>query len=51
MGKNSTTKDNKLIEKKMQEPSLKTLDYLRMFARSYNPKIERVTKLGEVCVN
>lgn len=35
MYKNSTLKGNNLIEKKEPKPKLKTLDFLKKFARSY----------------
>lgn len=35
MQKNSTLKGNNLIEKKELEPSLKTIDFLKKFARAY----------------
>jgi len=51
MGKNSTLKDSKLINKKASGPSLKTLNMLKMFARSYKVEKSLPEGMKEVYVN
>jgi len=51
MSKNSTLKDNKLIDKKDQGPSLKTLEVIKMFARSYKVHKSLPKGMREVYIN
>lgn len=51
MNKNSTLKDNKLIVKKEPEPSQKTLDFLKMFARAYYADKKAKSPLSGIILN
>jgi len=51
MNKNSTLKGNNLIEKKEPRPSLKTLDFLKKFARSYYADKEIPQNINETILN
>jgi len=51
MNKNFTFKDSKLIDKKGSGPSLKTLEFLKRFARSYQVEKSFPEGMREVYVN
>lgn len=51
MNKNSTLKDNHLIEKKEVRPSLKSLDFLKKFARAYHTDKKLPKELNGTILN
>lgn len=51
MSRNSTLKDNKLIDKKDLRPDSKTLDFLKKFARSYYSEKKLPQSLSGVILN
>ncbi len=51
MNKNSTLKGKKLINKKELSPTSKTLDFLKMFARSYYADKNLPAKLNSTMLN
>ena len=51
MSKNSTLKDNKVINKKTLEASKKTIALLKMLARSYRVDKSSTVPVNEIYVN
>ncbi len=51
MNRNSTLKGKKLISKKEVSPTTKTLDFLKMFARSYYTDKNLPTSLNGTILN
>ena len=51
MNRNFTLKDSKLIDKKEPAPSLKTTEFIKMFARSYKVDESLPEGIKEVYVN
>jgi len=51
MNQNSTLKDNRIISKKTLKPSTKSLDFLKMFARSYKVEKALPKQINGICAN
>lgn len=51
MRNNSTLKDNKIINRKDFKASTKTVEFLKMFARSYQVEKSLPAPINEVYVN